>query len=235
VAANLLRQGGQYELARQLVDAAAEEYDPTVPSHRVELTHCMYARSVCDAMRGTAAVHSDSEWGADEAVFARALVTLANSHAAWFVADYDRAIQFAEGARDEFARIGYGRYAARAERLVGLLDDWARRARRRPPGAARMVDAKVEALLTAPPGARVTALAEERPSRALSVLQFALSYGDDPDSKRTVELPEYIAVTAENALIAVTPPPAASYREADNVLRSILGVGTATPVPLAVD
>jgi hypothetical protein len=236
VTANLLRQGGQYDLARQLITAAAEEYEPNVPAHRVELTHCMYARSVCDAMRGVAAVRTVNEWwGADEAVFARALVTLANSHAAWFVADYERAIQFAQRAHVEFTRIGYERYAARAERLVRLLNDWAWRAQRRTHRPDDETDDMVEALLGAPPGTRVTALAGERPSRALSVLQFTLTYGADPGAARTVDLPEYIAITATNGLVVVTPPPAASYREADIMLRTILGVGATAPVPLAVD
>jgi hypothetical protein len=181
-------------------------------------------------------VHTGGDWTADEAVFAQSLVTLANSHAAWFIADYDRAIQFAEEARAGFARIGYERYAARAQRLEGLLDDWARRSGRpRPAEQARPVDASVQQLLEAPPQSRVITLANERPSRALSVLQFALAYGDDPNTRRTVELPQYVAITPNHALVTVTPPPAASYQEADDALRGILGVGSGTPVPLAVD
>jgi tetratricopeptide (TPR) repeat protein len=236
VIANLLRQGGQYELARQLIEDATIQYEPKLPSHRVELTHCLYGRSVCDAMRGVTAVRAVGDWTIDEAVFAQSLVTLANSHAAWFVADYDRAIQFAEEARLGFARIGYERYATRAERLEGLLDDWARRSGRpRPAGTARLVDESVNQLLAAPPKSRVTTLSRERPSRALSVLQFALAYGDNPDADRIVELPRYITVTPSQGLITVTPPAAASYQEADNALRDILGVGARTPVPLAVD
>jgi hypothetical protein len=236
VTANLLRQGGQYELARQLINTAASQFDPELPSHRVELTHCLYGRSVCDAMRGVAAVIAMSGWTADQAVFAQSLVTLANSHAAWFVTDYDRAIQFAQESHDGFARIGYDRYAQRAQRLVNLLDDWARRSGRpRATSSVHEIDKGVRELLAAAPGGRVMTLAKERPSRALSILQFALAYGDDPNTPRQVELPQYIAVTSSQNLITVTPPPARSYREADSALRSILGVGTGTPVPLAVD
>jgi len=233
--ANLLRQGGQYDPARQLVEVATAEYEVDVPSHQVELTHCMYARSVCDAMRGVATVLPDVGWPPDEAVFARSLVTLSNSHAAWFIADYERAIEFADAAHEGFHRIGYNRYASRASRLASLLDEWARRAGRRSANDQyRPDDPNVKALLAAQPGTRVAILAAERPSRALSMLQFALTYGTNPDAQRSVDLPQYINVT-DRSIELVTPPPARSYRSAEILLRSILGIGSSTPVPLAVD
>jgi len=66
------------------------------------------------------------------------------------------------------------------------------------------------------------------------MLQFALTYGTNPDAQRSVDLPQYINVT-DRSIELVTPPPARSYRSAEILLRSILGIGSSTPVPLAVD
>ncbi len=235
VLANVLRRGGRYDLAKGMILDSTRIFTEAVAAHRIEMTHALYALNVCDSMFGVASVQASPTWSPNEAVFARSLVTLANCHASWFVEDYDRAAHFATSAEEGFANIGYERYARRAASLRGLIADWADRAGRRlacTRGPAR--DARVTALLDAPPGAAVHWLADERPSHVLSLLQFSEAFGD-PESARTVELPELVGTEPDGDLVLYRPPRASSYGEAQAVMRAGMGVGQGSRVPLAAD
>jgi len=219
-------------MARGLIVEAASILDPRVPSHRIELTHAEYGLSVCDGMFGVASVSQSGLWSQHEAVFGRSLVTLANSHASWFVSDFERAHQFAEDARNGFASIGYGRYAARAARLSSLLQDWASRCGS--PIKGNVVrDPSVDALLSTPSGLAVS-FATDRPSRALSLLQFTRAFGETAEP-REVELPIFVASEVDGGLVVFRPPPASSFAEAEQVIRTAIGVDSGSRVPLAVD
>jgi tetratricopeptide (TPR) repeat protein len=233
VAANTLRRGGRYDRARDLIDAAVAAYNPDIPAHRIELTHGTYAIAVCDSLRGTATVRTTNA-DAGQAVFARSLVTLANSHASWFVEDYDRAVDFAQQARAGFTTIGYQRYADRSRDLARLIADWARRSGR-PVTPTGQPDPRVDALLATPPAGTADQLATERPSRALSLIYFATAFSKDPDAPRAIELPSHIAVNDHGAFTLRSPAPATSFRDAEQQLRAVLGVATDTRLPLAAD
>lgn len=233
VAANTLRRGGRYDRARDLIDAAVAAYNPDIPAHRIELTHGTYVIAVCDSLRGAATARTTNV-GAGQAVFARSLVTLANSHASWFVEDYDRAVDFAQQARAGFTTIGYQRYADRSRDLARLIADWARRSGR-PVTPTGQPDPRVDALLATPPAGTADQLATERPSRALSLIYFATAFSKDPDAPRTVALPSYIAVNDQGAFVLRSPAPATSFRDAEQQLRAVLGVATDPRLPLAAD
>lgn len=233
VVANVLRRGGRYAVAQDYIDTAVEMLDPNVPSHRIELVHCRYATSVCESMQGLATVNSSQEWPAGQAMFGRSLVTLANSHAAWFIRDYVRAVGFADEARKGFEEIGYTRYAKRAADLTQLLAQWARLAKVPVVTAAGEENAVVNALLT--PESQIELFANMRPSRALSLLQFAVTFGSSPDEARVVILPQYMALDSDGSFTLARPLPAASLREAELMLRQVMGIGAETRVPLAAD
>jgi len=235
VLANVLRRGGRYDLARQYIHDATTFLRDDIPSHRIELTHAMYGLSICDSMFGVASVQVPDGWGTTEAVFARSLVTLANSHASWFVKDYDRAAQFADQASAAFAGIGYQRYAQRADRLRILLVDWAGRAGRPVTGSAPPHgDERVAALLRVPINSTVEWLASERPSHVLSLLQFTAAFSE-PDATRFVDLPEVVGIDSSGDLILYRPPQGISFASAQAILRESLGIGQSSPVPLAAD
>ena len=231
--ANLLRRGGRYEIARTFIDQAVSILEEDVPSHRIELQHCRYATSVCESMQGVATVTSSYEWPSGQAVFGRSLVTLANSHAAWFIADYSRAIEFAEEARQGFESIGYGRYAARAGELTSLLANWAELAGRPVMPAAPGGSISLSELLTAKGEIRI--LQGMRPSRALSLLQFAVAFTKQPNAAREIQLPTCITLEETGEFVLVAPAAANSFKRAERVLRNVMGIGTRTRVPLAAD
>jgi tetratricopeptide (TPR) repeat protein len=235
VLANVLRAGGRYDIARRYIQDAKDYLDPSLPSHRIELTHANYGEGVCDSMFGIASIHGGDGWSPSEAVFARSLVTLANCHASWFVDDYVRAVEFATIAERGFETIGYDRYARRAQTLRTLILDWADRAGSPVrPFAVRDRDRRVTALLDAPIGASVSLLAAERPSRCLSLLQFADAFGSARDS-REVEMPELIVADQEGRLSLRKLAAASSYAEAEVLLRDAMGIGQDGRVPLAAD
>jgi hypothetical protein len=235
VAANTLRRGGRYDNARALIDSAVATLNRSIPAHHVELTHCTYALSVCDSIRGIAAVRAADEWPPSQAIFARSLVTLANSHASWFIEDYTRAIEFANEAEGGFGSIGYNRYAARAGELASLLSDWAARSGRFVGTATHVPNVTVDELLSVPEGGRFTTLMNLRPSRALSLLQFATRFLDDPNLPRTVVLPRFIGLTGDGSFALYNLPASASFKEAEHRLRAAIGVGAELRVPLAAD
>jgi hypothetical protein len=78
-------------------------------------------------------------------------------------------------------------------------------------------------------------LTDERPSRALSLLQFAITFAANPGNARQIALPRYIAVDDDGSISLRTPAPATSFVDAEQSLRAIMGVGADIRVPLAVD
>jgi len=229
VFANLLRMGGRYDLAHKYVGAAISMLDASVPSHRIELTHAVYARSVCDSMAGVSSVSSPpGKWSDQEAVFARSLVTLSNCHAAWFIGDYERAVEFARAAKDGFESIGYERYVSRSLHLLALLSEWAERSHNpvgsaTPLGLGALYTGTVRQLLSESLVTPVECLRDERPSRALGYLQFVEAFGR-PDVAVRVDMP--LVVRAGGGTLGVhRPEPAMSMGEAASRLRDELGVG----------
>ena len=231
--ANLLRRGGRYEIARAFIDQAVSILEEDIPSHRIELQHCRYATSVCESMQGVATVTSSYEWPSGQAVFGRSLVTLANSNAAWFIADYSRAIEFAEEARQGFESIGYGRYAGRAGELTSLLANWAALAGKPVVPLTSSGSISLAELLAAK--GEIKILQGMRPSRALSLLQFAVAFAKQPNATREIQLPTCIALEEDGEFVLVTPSAANSFKRAERALRNAMGIGARTRVPLAAD
>jgi hypothetical protein len=95
-------------------------------------------------------------------------------------------------------------------------------------------DERVTSLLTAAVNARVDWLAEERPSRALSLLQFTRVFGD-ATAPRAVVLPDLIGSDIDGNLVLYRPPIAGSFADAEASMRAGLGIGLGSRVPLAAD
>lgn len=234
VLANVLRAGGRYDLARRHVVLAGGAYDPRYPSHAVEAMHCRYALAVCDAIDGVPHVEQLSDVDAGQLVFARSLVTLTNSQAAWFVNDLQRATQFARDARDGFRSIGYERHAGRAQRLTALFELWTDLRDDKAPRAPEsfVVSCVMDAVR---PTREPLDLRDLRPSAALAVLQFAVTFVPDPSVHREVSLPAVIQSDTEYRLELVRPQPALSPAQANSDLRQLMGVGQDCAVPLLPD
>lgn len=234
VLGNVLRAGGRYDLARRYIAVARDAYDAAYPSHAVETMHCRYALAVCDAIDGLPHVEQLDDVPEGQLVFARSLVTLTNSQAAWFVNDLQRAMQFAREAGQGFHSIGYDRHADRAEVVAALFGLWTDLRNNRmlgPPGPPLIRDVVASTHDTTEP----LDLRHLRPSAALAVLHFAVTFLTDPAARRDILLPAMIQPDTDHRLDFVQPPPAASPAEANSYLRQVLGVGRDRPVPLLPD
>lgn len=232
VLANLLRRGGRYDLAREQLVIAMAGYDPVQPSHAVEVMHCRYAFAVCDAIDGVPRVEQLRPAPAGRLAFARALITLSNAQAAWFVRDLRRAREFAEKARTDLRAIGYERYARRAGRVGELFVLWQALSER--DEVEQPDDALLRLVLNGVKGvADPLDLGDLRPSAALTILCFLREFAD-PTAPRRIHLPPVIA-EAHGDLTLRPGGDAASVAEADRRLRHEMGVGEDNPVALLPD
>ena len=232
VLANLLRRGGRYDLARREIAQAREAYDLQYPSHAVEEMHCRYGIAVCETVQGVPRVDPVEPAPAGRMSFARALVTLANAQAAWFVQDYSRARHFAVEAGSTFADIEYGRYAQRAQRVGELVTLWEALSEGR---SADNFAEELSLLIVAgiEDETKPLDLSLLRPSAALTVLEFLDRFAD-PSASRQIQLPRVI-VEAQSGYELGAEVVAASVADADELLRGQMGIGKGTPVPLLPD
>lgn len=235
VLANVLRRGGRYDIAQNLIETAHRAYDQSVPSHLVEWLHCRYGLSVCDAMAGVPRVEPDQGLEAGQLVFARSLVTLSNAQASWFVGDHVRAIEFASQAQDGFASIGYSRYAARAANVASVLAEWQRLSEHRPAVgvAASPIIGRIRDAISG--ASQPLDLTDLRPSAALTLLQFAMRFSPDVQAPREIVSPSVIWTDTSGALLLTEPIGSNSIAEADAALREAVGVGRSRLVPLLPD
>jgi hypothetical protein len=122
---SLLRYGGLYANAWDLIDSAQRTFLTGIDSHDTELAHCYYAKAVCAAMTGVSNFDAPFDLGSESTRrFAGALIQLSYSHAAWFFDDVARSKEYALAAAASFESIGTPRYAARAKQLAALLECW---------------------------------------------------------------------------------------------------------------
>ena len=234
VLGNVLRHGGRYDLARSFVAAAQDAYDPSVPSQAVELTHCRYALAVCDAIDGVPRVEPLSGVPTGQIMFARALVTLANSQAAWFVGDLERALEFARDAETAFRSIGYDRHAERASVVAAMFTLWDALNRGEVPRLREspLLRHAQESLIATTEKLDLSTI---RPSAALAVLHFGATFSETPQAPREIALPPMIVERENRRLQLIVPPTAFCIAEADIRLREGLGVGPTRTVPLLPD
>jgi hypothetical protein len=231
VLGSVLRAGGRYDLARRYVAVARDAYSAAYPSHAVEAMHCRYALAVCDAIDGLPHVEQLDDVPEGQLVFARSLVTLTNSQAAWFVNDLQRAIQFAREAGQGFRSIGYDRHAGRAEIVATMFELWIdlRNNQTLKPSGRPVIRDVVASIQAA---TEPLDLRHLRPSTALAVLHFAVTFLPEPAAPRDILLPAMIQPDADHSLDFVQAPLAASPADANSYLRQMLGVGHDRPVPL---
>ena len=122
-----------------------------------------------------------------------------------------------------------------ATALRRLILDWAARARQPMPGTEAPVhEDRVAALIEAPRGKAISSLISERPSRALSLLQFVDAFGE-ATGQRSVELPELVGLDADGKWILYRLPTASSFSMAESLLRTGMAIGQGGRIPLAVD
>jgi hypothetical protein len=234
VLANVLRRGGRYDRARELIETATGLLNSEVPSHRVELLHCRYALAVCSSMFGMARVERVEQLGSTTRVFGQALVTLSNTQAAWIVRDFERAREFSASAASIFRSIGYRRYAQRADDVGELVSLWTHMEKLGGPSGvlASELSRLAYGTATSAPGSTIS-LNHLRPSAALSILQFGLAFAESPREVR-VSLPSCLVET-DTGLEVLELGTIASLYEADAALRSAMGIGLGTSVPLLPD
>lgn len=228
--ANLLRNGGLYRQAETWIRSAESLLDDSRPAQEAEILHCRYALGVCAAMAGRVLLQPMDSRDPRSNVFARALLELSNSHAAWLERDLSRAVVAAGEAQALFSGIGYQRYAQRAADLRWLLLAWQRlsagdRQADLPDALARLIAGR--------PSDPPIDLSEMRPSRALGLLQFAVRFRHDAQSP-PVLLPTVLA-GEDGRLVRRAMPQAECAADADRDLRVAMAVPRGADVPLLAD
>jgi tetratricopeptide (TPR) repeat protein len=234
---NLLRQGGRYREALTNIERAERIYLKGVPSHDTELVHCQYARLACKAMRGDASLEGSSASSVGQQYrFASALMQLSFAHAAWLLNAPEKALEFAGEAAEGFRAIHFERYADRAELTQKLLRSWQQLETGKtvelgvfPAQLAKTLAGLIG--LSGDLNSVKKELQEQRPGRALGLLQFARGNPAVLDRELDIEISPLIEITDErwglNMELRVR-----SLRDADQVLRKKMGIEPGQKVPL---
>jgi hypothetical protein len=233
---NLLREGGRYSEALSYVERAQSIYLIDIPSHNTELAHCEYASLSCRAMRGDASLKgSDYRSIGQEHRFASALIQLSFAHAAWLLNDPGRAMAFAGEATQGFREIHFDGHADRAESTRNLLAAWQQLDRGEAPDLSIFPERLANALrgLT---GVNTDLsdvkrfVKEQRPGRALGLLQFARNNSAVLDQELDIEISPLIEIINDRWSLK-TGMRVRSLREADQVLRKEMGIEPGQKVP----
>jgi hypothetical protein len=239
---NLLRHGGQYDLAWVNVDKAQSLFVPGLPAHDTELAHCYYAKQVCIAVTGKSTFDAPFGSDADSTTrrFASALITLCYSHAAWFVGDVTKAKVLAGEAANRFSVIGLKHYSSRAQNLARLLSVWQDLLDQREPDFS-FLRPDLTKLLKILVGFESDDqwLAENfrnfRPSTAIGLLQFYRQFRKREIVVNSLKLPETITVGADGQLMWRGGQGFASLDEGERELRRCLAIPAELRVPLMAD
>jgi hypothetical protein len=242
VIANLLRAGGLYREAWEKIVEAEGIYKRNVESHATELAHCHYAKTVCVALTGTANFDLQiAERSGTNREFAFALIALAYAHAAWIVGDVPGAAQHADRAATVFDEIDSPQYAKRARTLEWLLKMWPGTAgfSAPPPKGSEELVACVEGLRKPKSDLSQLAawLAEQRPSNALGLIQFAKDT-ENWTAAVQISLPPTLSwdhLEQNRKLLWREQGKVASLAEFDIVLRGYLAIPSSRRIPLVTD
>lgn len=242
VIANLLRAGGLYRDAWETIVEAEGIYKRNVESHATELVHCHYAKTVCVALTGTANFDLQiAERTGRNRGFAFALIELAYAHAAWIVGDVQGAAQHANQAAKVFDEIDSPQYAKRARTLEWLLELWpgtAGLSAPPPKGSEELVACVGDLRKPKSDLSRLAAwLAEQRPSNALGLIQFAKDT-ENWTAPVQISVPPTLSwdPSGENQkLLWRKPENVASLSEFDIVLRGHLAIPSLRRIPLITD
>lgn len=236
VLANILRSAGRYDRAKQLIERAQSTLLIGVPAMEVELAHCVYAATVCDAMLGEGPIPKLDALGARGYVFAEALICLASAQRSWQIEDYSRALEFLASGRKKFELIGYNRHLRRVEVVEELMRIWANLDGRTDIKIIKPIHQAGQLAWTAASGSEdLLGLSALRPSMALSIILFGLKFSRSADAHRTIKLPAMLAETGDDAFKIVKECYVSSLREADKELRKSMKIPMKAQPPLAPD
>ena len=242
VLGNLLRHGGQYDLAWEHVNRAQSLYIPGLLAHDTELAHCYYAKQVCIAVTGKSTFDAPFGPDADSANrrFASALITLCYSHAAWFVGDVCKAKVLASDAANRFAAIGLKHYAARSQNLARLLSVWQALLNQTEPDFCFLrpdLTKLLQILIGYESDEKwlVENLCALRPSTAIGLLQFYRQFKKRELVIEELRLPETITVRDDGQLAWRLGQPFRSLDEGERELRKALAIPADLRVPLMAD
>lgn len=238
---NLFRFGGRYDLAWEALNKAEGIFSDSVPSHQTELAHCTYAKAVCAAMTGVASldIQASSKIWVNQ-IFAGALITLTQSHAAWFLDDLNRAENYAREAEKLFRQIGAAGYANRASQIANLINLWSMLHKRKSPTYDAFETNLARGLATLIGDTRDLErlsiwFRKLRPSKALGLLQFAKEFSNSWDSNCNIFMPSTLTFNKTGDLEWSEPTVANSLRSADKILRERLNIQLGRRIPLIAD
>lgn len=238
---SLLRYGGLYVQAWELIDGAQKTFIPGIDSHETELAHCYYAKSVCTAMTGISNFDTPFDLGSESTrQFAAALIQLSYSHAAWFLDDVSRSKEYALTAAASFESIGTPRYASRANELARFLAVWDALKEGKEPRVEDLgasLTRAVQALTghTEDLSGVASWLGSQRPSKALGLLQFAKEFSPAWSSELEIHLPRTLELRTDGTFEWHAPRKVNSLKEADAELRISLAIPLDRRLPLIAD
>lgn len=234
---NLLRHGGLYKKAHSSIEKAEHLFRPAIESEQTELLHCYYAKSVCNSMAGVSLFDLPMRTFEQSQRFAGALIRLTYSHAAWFINDIDDAINHAREAATSFGQIRFGSYNRRASDLVALLLAWKNlESRGEIEGNSPLLKAiKTIVGLENDLDWLSDWMGRSKPSVVLGTLQFQRFRNKSARKEMKLPLPRMMAITETKILALLPSQNASSLDEADELLRSQIGIEKNVRVPLIAD
>ena len=234
VLSNILRRGGRYDRAKRLIQRAQQTYCASIPAMAVEMNHCLYAASVCDAMSGFTRIMVPNQSDRHSYVFAISLVELSNAQAAWFIGDVERCLQFLQRAEEGFQSIHYGRHIRRVRRTRELMQASISLSAGKIPSKSkdRVVQLSITAALK---HSEQLDLTDQRPSVALSILEFGIRSAAKGTDARSVRLPKVLLSSEARSFSVSDSETAGSLVEADLHLRALMGIERSQRIPLAPD
>ncbi len=197
-------------------------------------------KAVCVAMTGISQFDAPFDEGQrGSRRFANALITLSYSHASWFLGNELRARQYALQAGNQFAELGFEKYAARARNLAALLGWWQSlqaghklEFEMENQDLARIV--RIIIGFDEDSGWLVERFSQLRPSVAIGILQFWHRYGGGRENIE-VTLPPVLERDEANTLTWRRTGTPVNLRRADEILRAACSIPEALRVPLIAD
>jgi tetratricopeptide (TPR) repeat protein len=231
---NVLRRGGRYGEAEELLRQAEPLLDTQIPSHAAQALQIQYGLVCCAAVAGEGFLIMESGGSTKSQAFSHALTDITNSNAAWSLGQIHRALGYAQRARETFQKGNYSSYERRAGLLTDLLQAWSLLddGSGGSPEDVAFAYPILKPILT-PPRSSTLDFSRISPSAAAGLIEIGVRFGRGPD-RIAIEMPHVVDVDSEDWRMRSLGT-VRGWSEARAVLRTAMGVAVSASVALLPD